>query len=162
MSEPQPSRRQKRSKSPSPQKLEPKSKKPAGPKKDKEYAHSSDEEINMDPDPLYDPDMDQKDETWVQKRLMGEKASTDAVLNCPACFQSLCHDCQKHDKYQQYRAMFVDNCKVCDKEPVRPVVGDDDDEMGYFNVRCDNCDCHVGVVDSDEVYHFFNVLATSG
>jgi hypothetical protein len=38
---------------------------------------------------------------------------TDAVLNCPCCFTTVCMDCQRHDKYvTQFRAMFVMNIQV--------------------------------------------------
>lgn len=33
---------------------------------------------------------------------------TDAVLSCPSCFNIVCMDCQRHQKYfHQFRAMFV-------------------------------------------------------
>jgi hypothetical protein len=33
---------------------------------------------------------------------------SDAVLSCPACFNIVCMDCQRHEKYaDQFRAMFV-------------------------------------------------------
>lgn len=56
---------------------------------------------------FYDPQMDLKDESYVQKqRDMYRKKfknqakpkllpNSDAVLNCPACFTTLCHDCQR-------------------------------------------------------------------
>ena len=56
---------------------------------------------------FYDPQMDLKDETYVQtQRDMYRKKyknqakikllpNSDAVLNCPACFTTLCHDCQR-------------------------------------------------------------------
>ena len=38
---------------------------------------------------------------------------TDAVLDCPCCLETLCFDCQRHEKYaNQYRAMFVEHCFV--------------------------------------------------
>ena len=55
-------------------------------------------------DLFYDPEMDSKDEAWVT-RQRGKYRSpvkknipapkSDAVLNCPACFTTLCHDCQR-------------------------------------------------------------------
>jgi hypothetical protein len=39
--------------------------------------------------------------------------NSDGVLSCPCCFQIVCMDCQKHEKYlNQYRAMFVMNIGV--------------------------------------------------
>jgi hypothetical protein len=58
-------------------------------------------------DLFYDPQMDLKDETYVQnqrdlyrKRFKSQAKpkllpKSDAVLNCPACFTILCHDCQR-------------------------------------------------------------------
>lgn len=38
---------------------------------------------------------------------------SDAILSCPCCFQIVCMDCQRHEKYtNQYRAMFVMNIGV--------------------------------------------------
>lgn len=64
-----------------------------------------DEEANSDL--LYDPLMDKRDEVYVEKqrdkyrhtmKKSGEKSAvsnSDAVLNCPACFTTLCHDSQR-------------------------------------------------------------------
>ena len=41
-----------------------------------------------------------------QIRLLKPRHS-DAVLSCPCCFTIVCMDCQKHERYEQYRAMFV-------------------------------------------------------
>lgn len=38
---------------------------------------------------------------------------SDAVLSCPCCFQIVCMDCQRHERYaNQFRAMFVMNIGV--------------------------------------------------
>ncbi|KAM0938778.1 putative E2F-associated phosphoprotein [Dioscorea sansibarensis] len=73
---------------------------------------SSDDEIDYSIEPeFYDPNLDEKDELWVRKQRKGQ--GSDAVLSCPACFTTLCLDCQRHEKYlTQYRAMFVMNCKI--------------------------------------------------
>ncbi|XP_013421403.1 E2F-associated phosphoprotein isoform X2 [Lingula anatina] len=179
---------------------------------------------------------------------------SDAVLNCPACMTSLCLDCQRHDLYkEQYRAMFVMNCKVdrteilrypkssmttsrkrkknsskperfpaesdlssvckskqstnsdrnesigsiktsavvpggavsegsgaatCDTNSTLPdssipssvpsvpqcpsgssVAAPSTDDV-YYPVKCSECNTEVGVVDKDEIFHFFNVLAS--
>lgn len=143
-------------------------------------------------DLLYDPEMDDDDEKWVneQRRVCifpeaqpkpGDNASqvkplplSDAVLNCPACMTLLCLDCQRHEIYNtQYRAMFVKNCVVADKEvlkcpPSRTSAkrrrnlpdGVDDPRDLFKPVRCGVCSTEVAVYDSDEVYHFFNVIAS--
>ena len=39
--------------------------------------------------------------------------SSDAVISCPCCFQIVCMDCQRHERYaNQFRAMFVMNIEV--------------------------------------------------
>ncbi|KAM4541972.1 E2F-associated phosphoprotein [Odontesthes bonariensis] len=104
---------------------------------------------------------------------------SDAVLNCPACMTTLCLDCQRHEKYQtQYRAMFVMNCKVKRDEVLRykhqlekkqrtrrggqksGVQGRMDTEDAYHPVHCSECSTEVAMFDKDEVYHFFNILAS--
>lgn len=116
--------------------------------------------------------------------------NSDAILNCPACMTTLCLDCQRHDKYRtQYRAMFVMNCSVkrdevlrykteqekkqrnrkrrrgqktesaVDEAPAPTPAGMDADEV-YHPVQCTECCTEVAVFDKDEVYHFFNILAS--
>lgn len=116
--------------------------------------------------------------------------NSDAVLNCPACMTTLCLDCQRHEKYRtQYRAMFVMNCTVKNDEVLRyksqpeqkqrsrkrrrgqtteappddasgpAPAGMDADEV-YHPVQCSECTTEVAVLDKDEVYHFFNILAS--
>lgn len=93
----------------------------------------------------------------------------------------------RHEKYRtQYRAMFVMNCTVKADEVLRyqaqadskqrkrkrrkveaapdqaagpTPAGMDADEL-YHPVRCSECSTEVAVFDKDEVYHFFNVLAS--
>ncbi|CAK7337876.1 unnamed protein product [Dovyalis caffra] len=55
---------------------------------------SDDDEIDYTVKPeFYDPELDDKDELWVQKKRKG--SDSDAVLSCPACFTTLCLDCQR-------------------------------------------------------------------
>ncbi|GLD96622.1 hypothetical protein PINS_up005305 [Pythium insidiosum] len=74
-----------------------------------------------EPDPLYDDDMDDADEKWVQTNLRarqregerGKEGETDATLCCPCCFVTVCMDCQRHARYpNQYRAQVAMNCRV--------------------------------------------------
>lgn len=96
----------------------------------------------------------------------------------------------RHEKYRtQYRAMFVMNCIVKRDEVLRYKVqqdkkqrnrkrrkgqrtesaqdeatgpmpeGMDTDEV-YHPVKCSECSTEVAVFDKDEVYHFFNILAS--
>nr|GEY87244.1 hypothetical protein [Tanacetum cinerariifolium] len=73
-----------------------------------------------------------------------------------------------HEKYvTQYRAIFVVNCKikkgeVSDKGSLKRKrskkgFGSADGES-YTPVGCSVCDTEVGVIDDEEVYHFYNVL----
>lgn len=96
----------------------------------------------------------------------------------------------RHEKYRtQYRAMFVMNCVVKRDEVLRYKTqqekkqrnrkrrkgqkteatadeaggsgpsGMDADEV-YHPVKCSECSTEVAVFDKDEVYHFFNILAS--
>lgn len=123
-----------------------------------------------------------------QPRQNQRLPTSDAVLNCPACMTMLCLDCQRHEKYRtQYRAMFVMNCTVKTDEVLRyktqqekkprkrrrgqkpeappngttspKPAGMDCDEI-YHPVKCSVCSTEVAVFDKDEVYHFFNILAS--
>ncbi|MCL7036535.1 hypothetical protein MKW94_022522 [Papaver nudicaule] len=137
---------------------------------------SDDDEIDYSVKPeFYDPKLDNKDELWVHKERKGR--DSDAVLTCPACFTTLCLDCQRHEKYlTQYRAMFVINCKIKINQVLRPSSqkpktgnkrgrdrGGIDEGAASTNetfkpVCCIVCSTEVGVIDDDEVYHFFNVI----
>uniref|UniRef100_A0A3P9M4C0 E2f-associated phosphoprotein n=1 Tax=Oryzias latipes TaxID=8090 RepID=A0A3P9M4C0_ORYLA len=100
---------------------------------------------------------------------------SDAVLNCPACMTTLCLDCQRHETYRtQYRAMFVMNCVVKTDEVLhyknpserrkrRRGQKPEDSQASaetYRPVQCSQCSTEVAVFDKDEVYHFFNILAS--
>nr|XP_043626393.1 E2F-associated phosphoprotein [Erigeron canadensis] len=114
---------------------------------------------------FYDPNLDDKDQLWIQKKRKGQYS--DAVLSCPACFTTLCLECQRHEKYvTQYRAIFVVNCKI-KKEQVseegslkrkRVKKGGSVDNELSSPVCCMVCETEVGVIDEDEVYHFYNAL----
>ncbi|BAF09434.2 uncharacterized protein [Oryza sativa Japonica Group] len=139
---------------------------------------SSDDEIDYSVEPeFYDPDLDDVDERWVSKQRKGR--TSDAVLSCPACFTTLCLDCQRHETYvNQYRAMFVRNCKVKTDQILREGKGKRKNRKGkaadssttsegekkgavYHPVCCEVCSTEVGVFDEDEVYHFFNVIPSN-
>ncbi|KAJ1436342.1 E2F-associated phosphoprotein [Sesbania bispinosa] len=138
---------------------------------------SDDDEIDYTTKPeFYDPDLDDKDEKWIHKKRQGR--DTDAVLSCPACFTTLCLECQRHEKYlTQYRAIFVVNCKIENNQVFRQNIpisrsrkrnrgteGFDGSDAPSTNIEtfkqvcCSVCSTEVGVIDEDEVYHFFNVL----
>lgn len=55
---------------------------------------------------------DQHSLTLEQANVLKPRSS-DAVLSCPCCFQIICMDCQRHERYaDQFRAMFVMNIGV--------------------------------------------------
>ncbi|KQK00473.1 E2F-associated phosphoprotein [Brachypodium distachyon] len=139
---------------------------------------SSDDEIDYSVEPeFYDPDIDDVDERWVHRQRKGR--TSDAVLSCPACFTTLCLDSQRHEKYvNQYRAMFVRNCKIRTDQILREGKGKwknhkvravnssstpEAENKGavYHPVCCEICSTEVGVSDEDEVYHFFNVIPSN-
>ncbi|XP_010918405.2 uncharacterized protein [Elaeis guineensis] len=138
---------------------------------------SSDDEIDYSIKPeFYDPNLDDKDELWVHKQRKGR--SSDAVLSCPACFTTLCLDCQRHEQYvTQYRAMFVLNCNVKTDQILRQGKRKSrkpngcmsseksrenlENDVVFWPVCCSVCSTEVGVFDEDEVYHFFNVIPSN-
>jgi hypothetical protein len=82
---------------------------------------------------------------------------SDAVLSCPGCFSIVCLDCQRHAKHEhQYRAMFAQNCEVVRTETLE-VDGDT-----FHPVRCAHCRADIAVLDTDEVFHFFDVIPSNG
>eukprot|EP00793_Prasinoderma_coloniale_P007073 PRCOL_00006925-RA len=94
-------------------------------------------------------------------------ATSDALLSCPACLETLCVDCQRHvDRPGQFRAMFVRSVRVAHGEMYRPgdqaaggtPVEDDDAPPPYRPVSCAACGTRVAVVDAADVFHFFHVL----
>ncbi|XP_057527628.1 uncharacterized protein LOC130806521 [Amaranthus tricolor] len=136
---------------------------------------SDDDVIDYSTKPeFYDSDVDEKDEVWVTRKRKGRQ--TDAVLSCPACFTTLCLDCQRHEIYlTQYRAMFVMNCEVTNKKvvpqgsknrrkkrntraPVQVEEASTVIEEEARQVCCSVCSTEVGVIDKDDVYHFYDVL----
>lgn len=84
----------------------------------------------------------------------------------------------RHETYKhQYRAMFVMNCivdrsetlqypeqapkKKKHKKKTSQTAEVPSSETDLFNpVSCAECNTVVGVIDHDEVYHFFNILAS--
>ncbi|PIA59502.1 hypothetical protein AQUCO_00400410v1 [Aquilegia coerulea] len=132
---------------------------------------SDDDEIDYSVKPeFYDSELDAKDELWVHKKRNG--VVSDAVLSCPACFTTLCLESQRHEKIvTQYRAVFVENCEIKNEEVVqvqsdkklpkrkRGKNGFEAVEIGKVKpVCCSVCSTRVGVIDEDEVYHFFEVI----
>ncbi|KAA8541481.1 hypothetical protein F0562_025444 [Nyssa sinensis] len=135
---------------------------------------SDDDEIDYSVKPeFYDSELDEKDELWVQNKRKGR--DSDASLSCPACFTTLCLECQRHEKYvTQYRAVFVMNCKIKSGQlskqgSLKRKRGKRRKESGESEadplsgetlrpVSCSVCSTEVGVIDEEEVYHFFNVL----
>ncbi|MCO5558233.1 hypothetical protein L7F22_011812 [Adiantum nelumboides] len=138
-----------------------------------DFLGSSDEELDETPPEFYDATMDDRDQAWAERQRKGRKS--DALLSCPACFTTLCVDCQRHEKIvTQYRAMFVMNCKIMEgqsrqvngkkrKRKVKTTVHPSIQETGvtgemYQPVACSVCGTEVAVLDQEEVYHFHSVL----
>jgi BRCT domain type II-containing protein len=82
----------------------------------------------------------------------------------------------RHDVYDnQYRAMFVRNCEIDTSEFLKyPKASNrsrkrkknkenceaDTSDDKFHPVKCTECNTVVAVYDEEEVYHFFNVLAS--
>ncbi|XP_044520643.1 E2F-associated phosphoprotein isoform X5 [Gracilinanus agilis] len=121
-------------------------------KKKQQYRIPTNDEL------LYDPEKDNRDQAWVDAQRRG------------------------HEYYKtQYRAMFVMNCSVNKEEVLRykgpmnrkkrqshkKMKSDSEDstfqadnEEIYHPVKCTECSTEVAVFDKDEIFHFFNVLAS--
>uniref|UniRef100_A0A7S3VS72 E2F-associated phosphoprotein n=1 Tax=Dunaliella tertiolecta TaxID=3047 RepID=A0A7S3VS72_DUNTE len=152
---------------------------------EREDSSSDDEPLPGPPDPLYDEDLDAEDERWVAEQRQGRVS--DAILSCPACFTTLCIDCQQHDRYpNQYRAMFVQNCKVDFSRNLQvtnssgggpstgkrargkqePKQQEEEQQQGgagtIHPVACDACGEEVGVLDVEEdLYHFLTAFPSN-
>jgi hypothetical protein len=130
-----------------------------------------------DVDPFFSAEADDEDEKWVNATRGGRQS--DAILSCPCCMETVTIDCQRHvARDDQWRAMFVRNVRVDETVRFRPA---DDASLNakregasvesspdleesdgpYFRASCDTCGTPVGVRDTDEVYHFFNVFPTN-
>ncbi|CAB4483783.1 unnamed protein product [Rhizophagus irregularis] len=103
-------------------------------------------------------------------------SGTDAILSCPLCFTPLSYHTQRHELYSnQYRAIFVENCKIIRTEKLlynenrlrnknrkskneklsnELITG----QETYYSVVFETCGTKVAVIDEDEVFHFFNVI----
>ena len=123
-------------------------------------------------------------EQFKQGRVLKPRDS-DAVLSCPCCFQIVCMDSQKHEKYEnQYRAMFVMNIGVHwdkkmyhdektndlmefnagetngnHKEPSSKVIQLDDDAKSrqkiFYSVFCSSCETEVAALDLQDEIYYF-------
>ncbi|PKC03594.1 hypothetical protein RhiirA5_296271, partial [Rhizophagus irregularis] len=125
---------------------------------------------------LYDPELDNQDELWMEKKLSQIPSGTDAILSCPLCFTPLSYHTQRHELYSnQYRAIFVENCKIIRTEKLlynenrlrNKNRKSKNEELSnelitgqetYYSVVCETCGTKVAVIDEDEVFHFFNVI----
>jgi len=168
---------------------------------DENAGENSSNEINL----MYNSALDDEDEAWVYKYKRGgleetvsvrhstvpsqsqdrsdvkksrllKPRTSDAILSCPCCFEIVCMDCQRHERYtNQFRAMFVMNIGVSWDVTICPenfgksntqknTVPENDtnnDERAYFSVHCSNCKTVVAALDmKDEIYHFFGCLAS--
>ena len=74
----------------------------------------------------------------------------------------------RHEEYDQYRSLFVTNCKILTDKRLYYNSNQDlklNNESllnsnSYFKVACETCNTVVAVYDHEEVYHFFNVAAS--
>jgi len=125
-------------------------------------------------DEFFDPTADDADARALS-RASGGSSATDAILSCPGCFTEVCVLCQKHARYAgQYRAVFAQNVCVVRESALVARGGGDGAGMGgeeamlsdvgerFHEVKCATCREVVGVIDDDEVYHFFNVFPSQG
>jgi E2F-associated phosphoprotein len=97
---------------------------------------------------LFDPDADEEDESAVQ--AMREGRDSDAHLSCPACFSTLCVDCQRHAKNESlYRAMFVLDVTVNE-------AATSETAAHHRALLCGSCYTKVGWYDAEEELYYFD------
>ena len=85
--------------------------------------------------------------------VMNCHVDTASALKFPLSKREQKKQAHLKKKQQQHQAK-----KQEPQSPVNPVVEDDDE---VFNaVKCVQCSTQVAVYDSDEIYHFYNVLAS--
>ncbi|RKP21704.1 hypothetical protein ROZALSC1DRAFT_26906 [Rozella allomycis CSF55] len=126
-------------------------------------------------DDLYDENIDDANDKWLNEKLDSRKS--DAVLSCCCCLSILCYDCQKHEFYpNQFRAIFITkDCNVDKNEKYiynetklkgqDPLVriSDTSDVSNteiLYAVKCAICKTMAGVMDAEtEIIHFFRVLS---
>lgn len=111
------------------------------------------EEEQAEPEPEhYNAVADEKDAKHAAERRGA--GPSDAELSCPSCFTRLCVESQQHSLYAtQFRALDAFNVKI--KHAVQLTVDND----VYNPVCCVACDYECAVFDSDQVYHFHDVIA---
>lgn len=138
------------------------------------------------PPELYDPTADDADDRWAARQRRGR--GSDAVLSCPACFTTICLDCQQHEAYpHQFRAVFAMNTatdtaaagglpaagggpkRVAGKRRAPGAGVAEPTSEGqqrqqqdtFYAVACAECGADVGMRGTDGVYVFFHVLAST-
>lgn len=87
------------------------------------------------------------------------------MLSCPQCFMPLCYESQKHESYEQWRAVHTRCCRINSHKLVRPLgesaVPQEVDL--HFQVECAECGAEVGVYSLEEkTYIFFQVIPGRG
>merc|ERR1712110_45151 len=130
-------------------------------------------------DPFFDNEADEEDEKFAKSKNYQKADKSDAIISCPNCFTVLCVDCQQHTKYKdQYRAMFVrESVKIIPDKIVKfrkldnfgrkRKKGKEDHKLPenevfdfYKQAVCENCKNEVAVQDSEEIFHFYNCIAS--
>ena len=116
---------------------------------DDERANNAEKEKEL----FYDSNLDDKDEKFIRKRN-----NPDAILSCPACFSTVCTQCQQHLTFDlQYRAIESFGTKISTSEVLK-------DKRSSFKGRtvvCEACEETVAIIDEENVYHFFNVIPSN-
>ncbi|KAK8934875.1 hypothetical protein KSP39_PZI014682 [Platanthera zijinensis] len=145
---------------------------------------SSDDEIDYSIKPeFYDPLLDEKDQRWINKHRKGR--SSDAVLSCPACFTTLCFDCQRYSTVfsgssspelssTRLVLVFLVSCFTVVTEVGIPPRASDRQKKGARQtpshtstdrliinvVECHSCSTSLGVLSGREIFEFFFIMPT--
>ena len=82
---------------------------------------------------------------------------TDQILRFPHVPEETTKKKKKRNKKKRNQDEQRENSAA---ETSTNSVHEDDDDETFHPVMCTECNTEVGVYDRDEVYHFFNVLAS--
>ena len=128
----------------------------------------------LDQDHLYsktikltlDENQDFDDEKWLSKKLSKFKISKDyqkGTLSCALCFTPVSFYFSRYILIinsrlgnHQYETAYIENCEIL-KDVIQR---DTSDDSIYHPVKCIECDLEIGLVDTESITHFYQVIAS--
>ncbi|KAF9977386.1 hypothetical protein BGZ73_006133 [Actinomortierella ambigua] len=119
---------------------------------------------------LYDPDQDDLDQEWLHE-LYPHQFRAMFVENCRTIHNEILRfpkasPIKTKQKRAQRPATASTTNSTTDPSPDTPAAtpqfhpDDDSPDVVFHPVVCESCNTKVAVIDSDEIYHFFHVIAS--